>query len=116
MPVHEIDANVHPVMAANFEKATANGAPAILSRWKVSEKLHQRNRNHAQRHAPRPRQFASNATWEEYPFASTYEGGQGATLTLAPGGMNSSHGNALKQFYANTGLQDGMPFLVRVKR
>lgn len=115
LPVHEIDARIHPVMAANFEKATDGGAPAILTKMD-GVNMHRKNRNSAQRHAPRPRVLGSNASWEEYPFASTYEGGQGATLTLAPESMNKSHGNALKAFYRAAGIGDGDPFVVRVKR
>jgi large repetitive protein len=71
------------------------------------------NRREAQAHAPRPTTFAPNATWEEFPFASTYEGGQGATLTLSPHGINSSHGGGLPHFYERNGLQDGDPYYVR---
>ena len=101
-------------MAQNFEKAAADGAPGILTKMDGVSNA-DRNRRAAQAHAPRPRQFGTNATWEEFPFASTYEGGQGATLTLAPGRMNSKHGRALQLFYKLSGLKDGMPFMVRVK-
>ncbi|MEW2634835.1 NucA/NucB deoxyribonuclease domain-containing protein [Streptomyces sp. NPDC048389] len=101
-------------MAATQQRAVQAGAPAILTR-RTGEPNHRRNRRHAQAHAPRPRQFASNATWEEYPFASSYEGGAGATLTLAPGTINSSHGNSLKEFYRQNKLKDGDKYVVRVK-
>lgn len=102
-------------MAGNVMKAISEGAPAIVTKMD-GYNMHRKNRNAAQRHAPRPRAFGSNATWEEYPFASTYEGGKGETLTLAPGPMNSSHGNALKSFYGASGIGDGDPFIVRVKK
>jgi RHS repeat-associated protein len=114
LPVHVIDSTAHAPQANNDLRALQNGAPAILTRRQASEATFRQVRRHAQAHAPRPRRFASNATWEEYPFASTYEGGAGATLTLSPGSVNSSHGNALKQFYQDAGVLDGNRFIVRV--
>ena len=115
LPVHEIDKSRWAPQAFNHEKAVATAdAPAILTRMEGEEKA-RKNRRGAQAHAPRPRKFGRNATWEEYPFASTYEGGAGATLTLSPGSVNSSHGNELKQFYARNNLKDGDRFAVRVK-
>ncbi|MFC7916491.1 MULTISPECIES: NucA/NucB deoxyribonuclease domain-containing protein [unclassified Streptomyces] len=90
------------------------GAPAILTRH-TSSSLERSNRRAAQAHAPRPRRFASNATWEEYPFAHTTEGGAGATLTLSPGSVNSSHGSLLRWFWARNNIQDGDRFAVRVE-
>lgn len=113
MPVHEIDRNVHAPQANNVEKAMENGTSPIVTRME-GEAAQRANRNAAQAHAPRPRRFAANATWEEFPFASTYEGGQGATPTLSPGSVNSSHGQALKTFYQQNGIKDGDLFYVRV--
>ncbi|MFI6662805.1 RHS repeat-associated core domain-containing protein [Streptomyces sp. NPDC050523] len=114
LPVHEIDSAAHAPQAANFEKAVASGAPAILTKGTGGEAVVRATRRQAQAHAPRPRQFAPNATWEEYPFASTAEGGAGATLTLSPGSINSSHGAALKGFYRDAGIGPGDQFAVRV--
>ncbi|MGW3405712.1 polymorphic toxin-type HINT domain-containing protein, partial [Streptomyces zhihengii] len=114
LPVHEIDSVAHAPQAANFQRAVASGAPAIVTRGAGGEAAARRTRRQAQAHAPRPRRFASNATWEEYPFASTVEGGRGATLTLSPGSINSSHGNALKRFYSDSGIGVGDQFIVRI--
>ncbi|MFE3901706.1 polymorphic toxin-type HINT domain-containing protein [Streptomyces sp. NPDC059153] len=115
LPVHEIDSAAHAPQATNFGKAIADGAPAILTRRSGGEAAARTARRQAQAHAPRPRRFASNATWEEYPFASSVEGGSGATLTLSPGSINSSHGWALKEFYKNAGINPGDQYAVRVR-
>ncbi|MEU6352381.1 RHS repeat-associated core domain-containing protein [Streptomyces sp. NPDC047072] len=115
LPVHEIDSAAHAPQAANFLKAVSNGAPAIVTRRGGGEAAARAARRQAQAHAPRPRQFAANATWEEYPFASTVEGGAGATLTLSPGSINSSHGWALKEFYRTAGVGPGDQFAVKVR-
>ncbi|MFI7366600.1 ricin-type beta-trefoil lectin domain protein [Streptomyces sp. NPDC050149] len=115
LPVHEIDSAAHAPQAANFQRAVADGAPAIVTRRAGGEAAARSARRQAQAHAPRPRRFAGNATWEEYPFASTVEGGRGATLTLSPGSINSSHGASLKNFYRDAGVNVGDQFLVRVR-
>ncbi|WP_445276328.1 NucA/NucB deoxyribonuclease domain-containing protein [Streptomyces drozdowiczii] len=93
----------------------AGGAPAIVTKRAGGEAATRAARRQAQAHAPRPRRFAANAIWEEYPFASTVEGGRGATLTLSPGSIKSSHGAALKNFYRDAGVDVGDQFLVRVR-
>ncbi|MFF9626852.1 LamG-like jellyroll fold domain-containing protein [Streptomyces griseosporeus] len=114
LPVHVINTKTHAPQALNAKKAMDAGAPAILTRH-TSSSLERSNRRAAQAHAPRPRRFASNATWEEYPFAHTTEGGAGATLTLSPGSVNSSHGSLLRWFWARNNIQNGDRFAVRVE-
>ena len=113
LPVHVIDSATHAPQAANAQRAIDSGAPAILTRH-TSRALERSNRRAAQAHAPRPRQFGSNGTWEEYPFAHTNEGGAGATLTLSPGSVNSSHGSLLRWFWARNNIRDGDRFAVRI--
>jgi hypothetical protein len=112
--VHVINSKTHAPQALNAKKAMEAGAPAILTRH-TSSSLERSNRRAAQAHAPRPRRFASNATWEEYPFAHTTEGGAGASLTLSPGSVNSSHGSLLRWFWARNNIQNGDRFAVRVE-
>ncbi|WP_308050725.1 ricin-type beta-trefoil lectin domain protein [Streptomyces sp. TRM72054] len=113
LPVHVIDSATHAPQALNAQRAIDAGAPAILTRH-TSDALERRNRRAAQAHAPRPRRFAPNATWEEYPFAHTLEGGAGATLTLSPGSVNSSHGSLLRWFWARNNVGNGDRFAVRI--
>ena len=49
---------------------------------------------------------------EEYPFASTWEGGPGATTSLIPLVENSAHGVTLSMFYYFAGVKEGDPYLV----
>lgn len=55
---------------------------------------------------------APNNSCDEYPFASTREGGAGASVRCVPSGTNSSQGGTLSQFYKN--LKDGDYFCVKV--
>ncbi len=114
LPVHEIDSAVHGPQAANFLRAVNDGAPALVTRRAGGEAATRAVRRQAQAHAPRPTLFAPNGTWEEYPFASTVEGGKGATLTLSPRSVNSSHGWTLKEFYKAAGLKVGDQYVVRI--
>ncbi|MFB7952758.1 NucA/NucB deoxyribonuclease domain-containing protein [Streptomyces sp. NPDC056045] len=113
LPVHVIDSSTHAPQASNAQRAIDGGAPAILTRH-TSDALERTNRRQAQAHAPRPRRFAPNASWEEYPFAHTLEGGRGATLTLSPSSVNSSHGSLLRWFWSRNNIGNGDRFAVRI--
>jgi RHS repeat-associated protein len=115
LPAFEIDPVAHAPQAASFTRGTAAGAPAILTRG-AGGTADAANRAAAQAHAPRPTRFGRNATWEEYPYASSVEGGRGATLTLSPRSTNSSHGSLLRWFFARNGIGPGGRFAVRVRR
>ncbi|MFI5759290.1 NucA/NucB deoxyribonuclease domain-containing protein [Streptomyces sp. NPDC051569] len=72
------------------------------------------NRNAAQAGAPRPGILAAGMSWEEFPFASTYEGGSGATLRLIPRNENVAHGrDSLWPFLKDNGINGGDQYYVR---
>src|SRR5262249_45547212 len=49
---------------------------------------------------------------DEYPYASTTEGGPGSSVALVPSGENSSHGSLLFWFYVRcTVIPDGYSLL-----
>ncbi|KAJ7671496.1 hypothetical protein DFH06DRAFT_1124701 [Mycena polygramma] len=50
----------------------------------------------------------SGTDCDEFPYASTYDGGLGIVF------LHKGHGNALGQFYTSAGLNNGDPFLVNL--
>ncbi|WP_416072187.1 NucA/NucB deoxyribonuclease domain-containing protein [Streptomyces sp. ME18-1-4] len=53
-------------------------------------------------------------SWEGFPFASTYEGGSGATLRLMSRNENVAHGrDSLWPFLRDNGINDGDQYYVR---
>jgi hypothetical protein len=113
LPVFEYAAKDYPAQAASHKKAMDKGASAIGD--KVSKAQTRKNRRAAQAGRPRPKQIARNAEWEEYPYASTAQGGAGASLTLSVGSQNSSHGSLLRWFYWRNKIGVGDRFFIRVK-
>ena len=59
--------------------------------------------------------WVGNWSWDEYPFASTNEGGAGAVVLPVPARENSVQGGKLSVFYRQNSLQDGDRFKVNVK-
>ncbi|WP_181647938.1 LamG-like jellyroll fold domain-containing protein [Streptomyces sp. WAC00263] len=114
LPVHEIDSSLYPGVAANFDKAIANGESPIVTRMTGRANI-RANRNAAQAGLPRPGTIAPGMSWEEFPFASTYEGGSGATTSLIPRVENVNHGrdSLWRGFLEPLGLQDGDQYYVR---
>ncbi|WP_204367475.1 NucA/NucB deoxyribonuclease domain-containing protein, partial [Nocardiopsis valliformis] len=91
LPVHEIDFVAYPGGVQNFTNAIANGHSPIVARLTGRSAI-RANRNAAQRGQPRPGALAQGLSWEEFPFASTYEVGAGATLRLISRRENVAQG------------------------
>lgn len=51
---------------------------------------------------------------DEFPYASTYEGGIDSSIMHVPQSENRSHGGSLRGFFASSGLKDGYQFRVTV--
>jgi hypothetical protein len=113
LPVHEIDSGAFPGVAANFANAVASGKSPIVTRLTGRSNI-RANRNAAQSGAPRPGTLGNGLSWEEFPFASTREGGAGATLSLIPLTENSAHGlTSLWPFLRDNGVKGGDQYYVR---
>ncbi|MFT7841256.1 polymorphic toxin-type HINT domain-containing protein [Saccharothrix sp. BKS2] len=113
LPVHEIDSNAFPGVAANFAKAVGNGKSPIVTRLAGRSSI-RANRNAAQAGSPRPGTLGSGMSWEEFPFASTVEGGSGATLSLIPLTENTTHGRkSLWPFLRDNDVKGGDQYYVR---
>jgi hypothetical protein len=60
------------------------------------------------------RGFCGPESPDEYPFASTYQGGAGARVASVPLWEQRIQGGVMSRFYATHGIGDGDPFRVIV--
>lgn len=86
------------------------GQPSQLTRLTNSTRIKRNRRNSGcTKMKPGP-----GLSCDEYPFASTYEGGKGATTAIVPIKENSLHGGQLSYFYTKNKIQDGGCFIVKI--
>ena len=115
LPVFVVDSKKTPEIAKHVRAAQAGGQPRVLHR--VSAAVREANRRAVCGHWPR----GSKLSCDEYPFASTYEGGRGASIAGVPLREQRRQGGALRAFYAKERIRPGVgggpgdPFLVVVK-
>jgi hypothetical protein len=110
LPVHEISHSQYPGVASNLDAHILGGGSPLVDRLTGRNAI-RRNRSDAQRGLNRPQPGMS---WEEFPFASTRQGGSGATLSQIPLSENVSHGrDSLWPFYRDTPVAAGDTFYVR---
>jgi hypothetical protein len=99
-------ATTSDVIAADYA-AQANGQPTVLS-YTGDRALQQANRRASTGSYPTLPPLQRH----EYPYASTYEGGAGASVNYVNAGDNSVHGNYLQNLYASNNYTDGFRFFV----
>ena len=106
LPVVVIDHNTHDELADNIWQAQAAGHPRVLTYVgdRAAAKL-----NRAAAIAGIPRLDSR----DEYPFASTRQGGRRAWIGHIPGRQNSAQGGILSSFYKRYSPA-GKPFRFRV--
>lgn len=95
------------VVRSYFERAVANGAPTILTRAESS--AIDANRAAAlsgQQRAP------IGMSLDEYPFASSVEGGAGAYVGAVPVWEHSHQGGVISSFFKNNSIAPGDQFRV----
>jgi hypothetical protein len=107
LPVFVVHAKRTPAIAAHIRAAQAAGKPALLHRVVP---------------VPRDRRPGACRGWrgpgscDEYPFASTYEGGPGkASIAGVPLGEQRRQGGDLAGFYRRHRLGNGDAFVVVVQ-
>jgi hypothetical protein len=107
LPVFVVSTKRTPAIAAHIRAAQAAGKPAILHR--ISP-------------IPRDRRPGACRGWrgpgscDEYPFASTYEGGPGrSSIAGVPPSEQATQGGDLIGFYTRNRIGDGDAFVVVVK-
>jgi RHS repeat-associated protein len=98
-----------PGIAGNFDEAVARGHPTTLTKVE-GRSLHRQQRREALRgQSPAP----AGHSLDEYPFASTAEGGLGANVRAVPVGEQQYQSGVLGPFYKQHGLGHGDRFHVR---
>jgi Deoxyribonuclease NucA/NucB/Cricket paralysis virus, VP4 len=97
-----------PGIAQNFDEAVAQGAPTRLNR--VAKAARDANRRAALRGQPPP---PPGQSLDEYPFASSAQGGAGSHVRSVPKGEQNYQGGVLSRFYQDNNVAPGDPFDVR---
>lgn len=113
LPVVTFSRSRAPGIAANFDTATRQGAPTVLQR--TSSAAAKSNRANALKGVPSRR--LAGMSWDEFPFASTTQGGGvlGKTLfrRLVPNSEQWYQGGKLNSFYQKFNIQVGDWFRVK---
>lgn len=100
-----------PEISANIEAAIAEGHPEILAREMAKDAI-RANRSAALRGQPKP---PSTHSLDEYPFASSMQGGAGARVAPVPRIEQNIQGGIMSNFYREHGIQQGDRFRVVVE-
>lgn len=112
LPLYTISYKQTPTIASHVSQAIQSGRPWKLTYIGSKNPLNDQNRKKACKGLPSPRPAGKQC--DEYPFASTYQGGTGASAVLVPEQENSIQGGQLSSFYQSKNLKDGDQFLVGV--
>jgi RHS repeat-associated protein len=107
VPTLTIDAGRMPNIAQNIQTAQDSGLPSILNR-ETDQAIIDANRSAA------TKGFGGVGSPDEYPFASTMQGGAGAQVQGVPLLEQKIQGGVLSRFYQNYGIGQGDPFQVSV--
>ncbi|PXY37237.1 NucA/NucB deoxyribonuclease domain-containing protein [Prauserella flavalba] len=101
-----IDAARMPFIARNISTAWAAGKPGVLTKDRAAEAVNRRKVCLSS--FPRPH----GGQCDEFPFASTRQGGEGAQEQEVPARENQCQGGTLSRRYVAAGIGDGDDFLV----
>lgn len=96
-----------PGIAGTYDEAVAGGAPTTLTR--VDADTRDANRDAALEGIPKA---PKGQSLDEYPFASTAEGGSGSVVRPVPRGEQNYQGGKLSSFYRDNGVNPGDQFHV----
>lgn len=109
LPVHVVDGSRTPQIAHGTDAAFAAGHPNVLHRTTDPDIIS------ANRDAATAGFTGRPLSPDEYPFASTIEGGPGAHVTPVPLREQRVQGGQISSFYQKHGIGDGDPFRVEVR-
>jgi hypothetical protein len=107
LPVLVVDAGRMPSIARNVQNALDAGHPGVLSR--ITDKAQIKGNRSAA-----CKGFCGVGSPDEYPFASTAQGGAGAWVSGVPLPEQRIQGGVMASFYAKYGIGDGDMFRVVV--
>jgi Deoxyribonuclease NucA/NucB len=106
LPVFVVDSKKTPAIATHVRAALAAGHPRVLTR--AAGPRQRANRRAACGHWPQ----GSRLSCDEYPFASTLQGGRNASIAGVPRVEQRRQGGALRAFYPKERVRVGDQFLV----
>jgi hypothetical protein len=122
LPVFPNDSSLWQDVVDNFINALNAGESPINTRvpgTRAQRKAQIRsNRYQAQKGLPRPDSLGTDVngdrlSWEEYPYASSVQGGKGATTRLINRDQNSAHGRALGRWFEGNNVGPGASYYVQ---
>ena len=108
VPTVEFSRTRAPNIGNNFDNAVANGAPTRLNRTTTRQR--DRNRRDALRGQP---PAGPGQSLDEYPFASSSQGGSNSRVAPVPVAEQNYQGGVLSSFYQRHGIKPGDPYDVR---
>lgn len=116
-PVFRVSRAKYPNHVRMLENARAKGHPLTGQTRNGGRRAARRNRYESQkdirrREGPPP----TGHDYDEFPYASTRQGGAGAHVEPVRSEENQAVGRDLGAFYANNNIQDGDSFDVRIVR
>ena len=109
-PILRFPCSRMPNICANIRNAFRRGKPSRLVRTTNRRQIRRNRRQSGCRRLPRRRGY----NCDEYPFASTFQGGRGAVVRLVPIRENSIQGGLISAFYRRNRIGHGGCFRVRV--
>ena len=111
LPVLSFSKAKTPNVADNIESAIKEGAPDVLTKEGSKSQIRANRRA-----ALKDKQGLRNEgeSLDEFPFASSKEGGTGARVQSVPVKEQSVQGGVMSQFFKNNNIKDGDKFKVNV--
>ncbi|WP_193199654.1 NucA/NucB deoxyribonuclease domain-containing protein [Nostoc sp. MG11] len=100
-----------PNIASHIATAQARGYPSILTRTTISAEIDQNRREACRNFISQP---PNNTSCDEYPFASSREGGAGSSIRAVPPTEQNIQGGIISSFYRNNSIRNGSRFRVRI--
>jgi hypothetical protein len=117
LPVLLVSRSVMPQIAAHIADAQAMGYPSILTYRKLSPYKLQQKGKRMKRIGAGCDDFVPTTpggSCDEYPFATTYEGGSGSSIREVPQTEQNTQGTEYIVFLRANKIQDGDRFIVEV--
>jgi Deoxyribonuclease NucA/NucB len=108
LPVFVVYQERTPAIADHVRDAQAAGHPSVLTRASAAQRARNRRASGCTR-------WPGPDSCDEYPFASSQQGGRGASLRGVPREEQHKQGGDLIAFYSKHRLRQGDPFVVVVE-
>ncbi len=111
LPVLEFDSADFPKKTANMQKGMPPGQDSKQLTRQTSKSAIRKNRRAALKEATKG---PSGTSLDEFPFASTTQGGAGAKVSAIPTEEQCAQGGKMSSFYQKHNIQDGDSFIVKI--